>query len=200
MRTTSHGLRIACLGGVYDEQIYATAETPLVWSPPDHLLLSTHVRLIQGFSDPYFSSQTIEKLRENISTSTTSTKGNSTSLLDRMQAASSSHLVDIFISQAWPASIAHQSKSGPSSIPYGRAVGAVDDTVRLAKPKYHFSPGVGYPPQFWEREPFTWSDENERVSRFISLGDFGGEQGPGKKPRVMHFIQDTIYFFLSYST
>ena len=41
---------------------------------------------------------------------------------------------------------------------------------------------------FWEREPFVWDDEEGRVSRFISLGAFGGEQPTtGKKQRVSRF-------------
>ncbi|KAJ7864857.1 hypothetical protein B0H14DRAFT_431589 [Mycena olivaceomarginata] len=39
------------------------------------------------------------------------------------------------------------------------------------------------PSMFWEREPFVWSDEADRVSRFVSLGAFGGEPTPGKKQR-----------------
>lgn len=110
--------------------------------------------------------------------------GKTSSLLERMQASASSHLVDILISQAWPASIVRQSNTGPTKLEYEKAVAVVDDIVRLAKPKYHFSPGVGKPTQFWEREPFTWSDENDRITRFVSLGDFGGDHGTGKKPRV----------------
>lgn len=38
---------------------------------------------------------------------------------------------------------------------------------------------------FWEREPFVWDDEGGRVSRFVSLGAFGGEAPTsGKKQRV----------------
>jgi hypothetical protein len=39
---------------------------------------------------------------------------------------------------------------------------------------------------FWEREPFMWDDEEGRISRFISLGAFGGEPSPGKKQRVCY--------------
>ena len=60
----------------------------------------------------------------------------------------------------------------------------MSEIVRKTKPRYHFAAGGGHPPKFWEREPFVWDDDNGRVSRFVSLGAFGGEQGPGKKPRV----------------
>lgn len=60
----------------------------------------------------------------------------------------------------------------------------LDDIIRRTKPRYHFSAGGGQPAMFWEREPFVWDDEEGRVSRFVSLGAFGGEPTPGKKQRV----------------
>ncbi|KAI5119953.1 hypothetical protein M0805_002142 [Coniferiporia weirii] len=161
--TTSHGLRMACLGGMYDEQVYSSAETPL------------------GFSDPYFSSQTVEKLLSNVST--TSSNAKTTSLATLLQTPVSSHLVDIFISYVWPASVTRFSNSGPVTLEAGRAVAAVDDIVLRAKPKYHFVAGAGTPSQFWEREPFAWADDDGRVTRFVSLGAFGGDHGTAKKPR-----------------
>lgn len=59
----------------------------------------------------------------------------------------------------------------------------LDEVVRRLRPRYHFASGGGHPPQFWEREPFVWN-EQDRVSRFISLGPFGAEAVGGKKPRV----------------
>lgn len=44
---------------------------------------------------------------------------------------------------------------------------------------------------FWEREPYVWDDEAGRVSRFVSLGAFGGEPVSGKKQRVRP-IHDVI--------
>lgn len=41
---------------------------------------------------------------------------------------------------------------------------------------------------FWEREPFVWDDEEGRVSRFVSLGAFGGEPTAGKKQRVRPLV------------
>ena len=37
---------------------------------------------------------------------------------------------------------------------------------------------------FWERDPYVWDDEEGRVSRFVSLGAFGGPPTEGKKQRV----------------
>lgn len=139
----------------------------------------------QGFSDPYFSSLTVEKLISNISTSAspaTNSNGVKLSLLERVS-SSSSHLVDILISQVWPSSITRFAAAAPSVAP-NHAVGYIDDVVRRAKPRYHFATGAGNPPQFWEREPFVWDDEDGRVSRFVSLGAFGGDHGSAKKPRV----------------
>jgi len=65
------------------------------------------------------------------------------------------------------------------------------DIVRSTKPRYFLAAGGGKPPAFWEREPFVWDDEQGRVSRFISLGAFGGEQpSTGKKQRVIFFYLD----------
>ena len=61
---------------------------------------------------------------------------------------------------------------------------SLDEAVRRTKPRYHFAAGGGQPPMFWEREPFVWDDEEGRVSRFVSLGAFGGEPTAGKKQRV----------------
>ena len=48
---------------------------------------------------------------------------------------------------------------------------------------------------FWEREPFVWDDEEGRVSRFVSLGAFGGEQPTtGKKQRVPTFTWANILY------
>jgi hypothetical protein len=60
----------------------------------------------------------------------------------------------------------------------------LDEVIKKVKPRYHFAALGGHPPQFWEREPFVWDDETDRVSRFVSLGAFGAEATGGKKPRV----------------
>lgn len=110
---------------------------------------------------------------------------NYTSLASIAAATTPSQLVDILITNAWPAGIAHLS-SAPLPAPELSAIGVepVGEVVRKTKPRYHFAAGGGHPPRFWEREPFLWEDENGRVSRFVSLGAFGGEQPSGKKQRV----------------
>jgi hypothetical protein len=170
--TTPHGLRIASLGGIYDPSAYATAESPL------------------GFTSPYFSRQTVDKL---IAATTTTAKDNGSNYGSlaaiRASASAPSQLVDILVSTAWPSSIASF-----SSLPgAGSSSGAtpVDVVVRHTKPRYHFTPGLGAPRVFWEREPYVWDDEQGRVSRFVGLGAFGGDTGTGKKQRVY------VYHYLS---
>ncbi|KAJ7709435.1 CwfJ C-terminus 1-domain-containing protein-like protein [Mycena rosella] len=163
--TTANGLRIACLGGRYDPEIYASAEAP------------------PGFSSPFFSTHTMERLLSNTLTTSTA-KQSYKSLADIQSTASSSQLIDVLITNAWPASITNFS-AAPLPVPELASIGAppMDDTIRRTKPRYHFAAGGGQPPMFWEREPFLWDDEEGRVSRFVSLGAFGGEPTPGKKQR-----------------
>ncbi|KAL1947972.1 hypothetical protein VTO73DRAFT_13696 [Trametes versicolor] len=164
--STAQGIRIACLGGVYDSNLYTASETA------------------HGFTSPYFTSQNVEKLLANTMTSSKPQERNYTSLASIASATTPSQLVDILITNAWPAGIAHLS-SAPLPAPELSAIGVepVGEVVRKTKPRYHFAAGGGHPPRFWEREPFLWEDENGRVSRFVSLGAFGGEQPSGKKQR-----------------
>ncbi|KAJ7256490.1 hypothetical protein B0H12DRAFT_1112326 [Mycena haematopus] len=162
--TTANGLRIACLGGRYDPEIYFSAEAA------------------PGFASPYFSTHTMERLLSNTLTTSTS-KQNYKSLADIQSSASSSQLIDILMTNAWPAAITHLS-SAPLPAPELASIGAppLNDTILRTKPRYHFAAAGGHPPMFWEREPFVWKDE-DRVSRFVSLGAFGGEPTQGKKQR-----------------
>ncbi|KAK7467482.1 hypothetical protein VKT23_004534 [Stygiomarasmius scandens] len=169
--TTPDGLRIACLGGIYDPQVYSSSE-----SPP-------------GFASPFFSAQSVERLLAN-TTSTSSSGKDYKSLSSIMQSSSSSQLVDILLTNSWPASISTFSSVPVPSVPSvsssatfrGPGAPPLDDLARKLKPRYHFAAS---PKVFWEREPFVWEDEEERVSRFVSLGAFGEvpvEEG-GKKQR-----------------
>ncbi|CAA7271593.1 unnamed protein product [Cyclocybe aegerita] len=173
--TTANGLRIACLGGVFNPSIFGSAET------------------VPGFMSPFFSYHTIDRLLSNtlakapsISASSQADKQKSYSSLVSIQAStSSSQLVDILLTNSWPSCITHLS-SAPLPDPQLSSTGAppVDDVVRKTKPRYHFAAGGGATPaRFWEREPYVWEDEQGRVGRFVGLGAFGGEQGTGKKQR-----------------
>ncbi|KIK61829.1 hypothetical protein GYMLUDRAFT_42253 [Collybiopsis luxurians FD-317 M1] len=164
--TTANGLRIACLAGMYEQNIYSNAE-----SAP-------------GFASPFFAAQSVERLLTN-SLTTSSSKQDYKSLAAIQSSSSSSQLVDIFISNVWPASITNLS-SAPLPFPELKSIGVLplDDICKRLKPRYHFAASGGQPPAFWEREPFVWEGESGRASRFISLGTFGGPAPTsGKKQR-----------------
>lgn len=118
-----------------------------------------------------------------------STGQNYKSLAAIQSTASSSQLIDVLITNDWPSSIMQHS-AAPLPNPELASVGApvLDDTIRRIKPRYHFAAAAGKRPQFWEREPYTWDEEEGRVARFVSLGAFGGESSTGKKPRVSVYI------------
>jgi len=126
----------------------------------------------------------MERLLSNTLTKSTK-KQNYKSLAAIHSAASPSQLIDILISNVWPSSITHFS-SAPLPSPELASMGAepLDDTIQRTKPRYHFAGCGGQSPKFWEREPFAWEDEEGRITRFVSLGAFGGEPTPGKKQRV----------------
>ncbi|PFH54248.1 hypothetical protein AMATHDRAFT_53131, partial [Amanita thiersii Skay4041] len=162
--TTVQGLRIACLGGAYEESIYASEDAPL------------------GFLSPYFSSQTVQRLLSN----TLAKSANSQSyknFASIQSSAASSQLVDILITNAWPQSIS-QLSALPMPVTDFSAICAppLDNVILCTRPRYHFVTGAGRPSQFWEREPYVW-EEDGRVSRFIGLGAFGGHSITAKKPR-----------------
>ncbi|KAF7440558.1 hypothetical protein PC9H_000904 [Pleurotus ostreatus] len=165
--TTPHGLRIACLGGVYETSVFASAEAA------------------PGFASPFFSKQTTEKLLANTMTNSASSKPqNYTSLAAIRSQSAPTQLVDILMTNAWPSSIAHFSSVPlPSPDLPAHSAPPLDEVIRNIKPRYHFAAKGGQPPVFWEREPYTWDRDSDRVSRFVSLGAFGGEVTTGKKPR-----------------
>ncbi|PIL24278.1 hypothetical protein GSI_14031 [Ganoderma sinense ZZ0214-1] len=119
-------------------------------------------------------------------TSSKPTDQNYTSLASIKSSSTSSQLIDILISNVWPDGITGFS-AAPLPAPELSSIGVdpVAEVVRRTKPRYHFTAGGGHPPRFWEREPYTWdnAEDKGRIGRFVSLGAFGGEQPPGKKPR-----------------
>ncbi len=189
--TTAHGLRIACLGGIYEPNIYSVSE-------------SVHVRLVvtlflqrfsphpQGFTSPYFTNQTVEKLLANTMTkSETATKSKDTSygsLAAIRASTASSQLIDILLTNTYPANVTAFSRAPLPSPSFPSPPGAepIAEVLRRTKPRYHFAAGGGSqdPPMFWEREPIVWKEESDRAMRFVSLGAFGGIPTEGKKPRV----------------
>jgi len=175
--TTAHGLRIACLGGMYEANMYDAAAT------------------VHGFVSPYFTSQTMEKLISNTMTQSVPTSKSKDTLYTSLAAikatTSTSHLLDILLTNTLPSGITNLSNSPipPPGFPTHVEADPVADLVRRTKPRYHFAVGVGsgqesQVPLYWEREPFVWDNENGRFTRFITLGSFG-EVTPssGKKQR-----------------
>jgi hypothetical protein len=123
---------------------------------------------------------------------------NFSSLAAIRSAAASTSLVDVMISNVWPEPIT-QFSDVALPLPELATIGVqpAGDIVKPTKPRYFLAAGGGKPPMFWEREPFVWDDEEGRISRFISLGAFGGEQPTtGKKQRVHHFNLDDLLPFL----
>lgn len=149
----------------------------------------------QGFTSPYFTSQTVEKLLSNSLTTSHPSDQNYTSLASIKATTSSSQLVDILISNAWPSDITRFS-SAPLPSPELSSIGVepVAEVVRRTKPRYHFAAGGGIPPKFWEREPFIWNEEGDRISRFVSVGAFGGQPTEGKKQRVSEVARTICYY------
>jgi hypothetical protein len=97
----------------------------------------------------------------------------------------SSPLIDVLVSHDWPSLITNLSTVPlPSTELSNTGSPPIDDIITKTKPRYIFCGGGGKPPGFWEREPFAWEDEPDRISRFIGLGAFGGEQFDGRKQRV----------------
>ncbi|PPQ98832.1 hypothetical protein CVT24_003386 [Panaeolus cyanescens] len=166
--TTADGLRIACLGGTYDPQVYATAEAA------------------PGFLSPFFSHHTTERLLSNTLTNSSSSSSKRYSSLASIQSTSAANqLVDIFLTNVWPDSVSQLSTVPlPEDPNLSKSfTPPLDEVIRKIKPRYHFASCGGQPPKFWEREPYVWDNEDQRVSRFVSLGAFGGESVGGKKPR-----------------
>ncbi|TFK42465.1 CwfJ C-terminus 1-domain-containing protein-like protein, partial [Crucibulum laeve] len=174
--TTASGLRIACLGGIYDASVYSSAEAA-----------------------PVCRSQTLERLLSNTLAKSTSKKDYK-SLATIQGSASSSQIVDILITNTWPSLIPEFSASQLSEAEVRRiAAPALNELIRKIKPRYHFS-ASGHPPKFWEREPFLWDDEEGRISRFVNLGAFGREPVTGKKQRACsHLFLCILRWFYAFS-
>ncbi|KAJ8521668.1 hypothetical protein ONZ45_g1663 [Pleurotus djamor] len=172
--TTPRGLRIACLGGVYDPDVYNNAETA------------------PGFASPFFSKQTVERLLSNSMSKTSASKSSDyTSLASIRSQSSSTQLIDILLTNVCPSTMRQL-----STVPLPPTMSmvdspALDDVIRTIKPRYHIAAKGGQPPTFWEREPFIWDSDKARVSRFVSLGAFGGEPPEGKKPRWFYAFSIT---------
>lgn len=172
--TTAHGLRVACLGGIFDQNLYSVSDS------------------VHGFTSPFFTGATVEKLLANAMTQTaTSSKAKDNtygSLAAIMASTAASQNIDILLTNTFPSNItAFSSAPRPApNFPSPPGADPVSEVVRRTKPRYHFvagGGGEGDVPLFWEREPVVWEEESARVLRFVSLGSFGKTPESGKKQR-----------------
>ncbi|KIJ44274.1 hypothetical protein M422DRAFT_30418 [Sphaerobolus stellatus SS14] len=155
--STAHGLKIACLGGAYaPEKFYDKANGA-------------------DLSNPYFTSASLKQLLNQPALNPSASNPNS---LAAMKALTSFQYIDILLTQTWPTSIAADTTTMPPDLQPELAP-QLDELVKKAKPRYFFTSGAG---RFWEREPFYWPEENNRLTRFVTLGAFGAT-GTGKKER-----------------
>lgn len=98
--------------------------------------------------------------------------------------------VDILLTHDWPAGITqHCTTALPATDASSWGVLPLRDVVGKLRPRYHFASGGGTLPVFWERQPYGWGGEDVRVTRFVSLGAFGGPEPEAgqKKERVSGF-------------
>lgn len=101
--------------------------------------------------------------------------------LAALKALSAVQFIDILLTHTWPTSMTVATSTMPTDLQPEMAP-QLDDLIRKAKPRYHFTSCGG---KFWEREPFCWVEENNRATRFVSLGAFGAQTpASGKKERV----------------
>ncbi|KAF8469918.1 CwfJ C-terminus 1-domain-containing protein-like protein [Gautieria morchelliformis] len=156
--STAHGLRIACLGGVYAPEKYYGKTNGA------------------DLSNPYFTASTMKQLLSQPSLNPDVSKPGS---LAAFKSIATFQFIDILLTHTWPTSMTVATSTMPPDL-QPEIAPQLDDLVRKVKPRYHFTCGG----KFWEREPFCWVEENNRTTRFVSLGSFGDQvPAAGKKER-----------------
>ncbi|KZT39225.1 hypothetical protein SISSUDRAFT_1003698, partial [Sistotremastrum suecicum HHB10207 ss-3] len=165
---TPQGIRIACIGGAYDRELYKSGKGL------DHAV-------------GHFTAQTVKSLVSHPSITRPALE-NPNSLAAAKAASTPLPLIDILLTNPWPLSIDMYSTGKPPEISSSNYLSdPLNEVVLKAKPRYHFA---SLPGKFWEREPFMWEAEENRVTRFISLGSFG-EVTTGKKQRWFYAFSIT---------
>ncbi|KAG8943435.1 hypothetical protein FRC04_002900 [Tulasnella sp. 424] len=168
---TSQGLRVGIFGGTYDPEGF---NLPL---PED----------VHPLSVASFDSHMLKAFLANPLLPQEGQPSASTSF----SAAKNPQYIDILMTHEWPAGIT-QHCTLPLPDPGSPSWGAhpLQALARL-RPRYHFASGGGPRPIFWERQPYVW-DEDSRVSRFVSLGAFGGPDPEAGKKKERWFYAFSI--------
>ncbi|KAG9103133.1 hypothetical protein FRC06_000128 [Ceratobasidium sp. 370] len=168
-------IKIGCLGGILDAERFTqtTEDTSPFMNQATIKTFNTH---------PLLAAQQ----EDSLASAKAASSGTTTS-----------PYIDILVSNLWPPSISRLSNSvagvlaGPDGKQLDPSVWSappLDSLVQQYKPRYHFAAAGGLPtPFFWEREPFVWDGDDNRVARFVNLGAFGetgaSNGGTAKKPR-----------------
>ena len=160
--TTAQGLKIGCVGGSYDQGLYASGEDTGPYSP---ILSKPSVDAF--LANPLFNPSTEPSLA--------SARESAISLPPAFQG------VDLLLVSQPPPSLSLLSTSAATlPFPLAEPAAPLAEVVQKSKPRYMFwAEGEG----FWEREPWGWIGENgkeERWTRAVKLGALGD----AKKARV----------------
>ncbi|CAE6395711.1 unnamed protein product [Rhizoctonia solani] len=167
-------IRVGCLGGILDiEKFIETTEDP---------------------TSPYINQATIKAFNNHPLLATPD--DNSLASAKAASSGIAASYVDILITHFWPPSVARLSSnispvlnaSGKPLDPTAWSAPPLDALTLGCKPRYHFASAGGSPSSFfWEREPWVWDGDDQRVARFVNLGAFGENGVPleagAKKPR-----------------
>lgn len=143
--TTTHGLRIAFFSGYFNVDKFTGED-----------LDNSNNSL-----SPYFTSTDVSTAIKEITSATNPNEANEFS-----------RGIDILITHSLPTQISkYASRPFPSSSSsLTSSVPAISNILAAAKPRYHFASQAA---TFWERDPFSWPSSMNRITRFISLGQFG---------------------------
>ncbi|EIW72838.1 hypothetical protein TREMEDRAFT_59006 [Tremella mesenterica DSM 1558] len=166
--STAQGLKIAYVGGTYDEETY---NIPSSENSSTSTISQNDVNAL--LSNPLISPAT--KVEDSLA----SARDGTSVLPSPFQG------IDLLLTSPPPPSLSLLSPSFPSSgISLATPAPPLAEVIRRARPRYLFwADGEG----FWEREPWGWSGSDgkeERWTRAVKLGALGGETSEGgKKPR-----------------
>ncbi|GFZ43337.1 hypothetical protein JCM24511_01057 [Saitozyma sp. JCM 24511] len=163
--TTAQGLKIACVGGNFDEKLYESGEEdPLA---PTMTKKDVHHLASNSLFHPNTSAE---------ADSLASARQSTTAMPSPFLGA------DLLLFSSPPPSLSLFSQSYPTSgVTLDHPATPLSEVITKARPRYLFwGEGEG----FWEREPFGWTGadgQEERWTRAVKLGALGGEAPAGGK-------------------